>query len=166
MASPLPLEELWQSALVNYGLERPAMNVEIHVFRVILQTSLDKEACTRSVTPAGPMSDPVQTLEQIIEEWYDLEVETQNHSWKLTPVNEARSWSPNKDLLNPVYVLTRNGDPFHLTRPQWGLRSTMGGEKLDHCACPPKVAELLSLCWSPSKCMWANACAKLCHVVR
>ena len=128
MASPLPLEELWQSALVNYGLERPAMNVEIHVFRVILQTSLDKEACTRSITPAGPMSDPVQTLEQIIEEWYDLEVETQNHSWKLTPVNEARSWSPNKDLLNPVYVLTRNGDPFHLTRPH-GVFEVLWGEK-------------------------------------
>ena len=65
--------------------------------------------------------------EQIIEEWYDLEVETQNHSWKLTPVNEARSWSPNRDLLNPVYVLTRQGDPFHLTRPHgvfevlWGI---------------------------------------------
>ena len=94
MASPLPLEEHWQSALVNYGLERPARNVEIHVFRVILQTFLDKEACTRSVTLAGPMSDPVQTLEQIIEEWYDLEVEAQNHSWKLTPVNEARSCLP------------------------------------------------------------------------
>ena len=104
------------------------MNVEIHVFRVILQTSLDKEACTRSITPAGPMSDPVQTLEQIIEEWYDLEVETQNHSWKLTPVNEARSWSPNKDLLNPVYVLTRNGDPFHLTRPH-GVFEVLWGEK-------------------------------------
>ena len=37
------------------------------------------------------MSDSVQTLEQIIEEWYDLEVETQNHSWKQTLVNEARS---------------------------------------------------------------------------
>ena len=37
------------------------------------------------------MSDPVQTLEQVIE-GYDLEIETQNHSWKLTPVNEARSW--------------------------------------------------------------------------
>ena len=166
MASPLPLEERWQSALVNYGLERPAMNVEIHVFRVILQTSLDKEACTRSVTPAGPMSDPVQTLEQIIEEWYDLEVETQNHSWKLTPVNEARSWSPNRDLLNPVYVLTRQGDPFQPDTPPRGIRSFMGGKKLDHRACPPKVAELLSLCWSPSKCLWANACARLCHVVR
>ena len=111
------------------------------------------------------MSDPVQTLKQIIEEWYDVEVETQNHSWKLTPVNEARSWSPNKDLLNPVYVLTRNGDPFHLTRPH-GVFEVLWGEKSWTCACPPKVAELLSLCWSPSKCMWANACAKLCHVVR
>ena len=116
MASPLPCEERWQSALVNYGLERPSENTEIHVFRVILQTSLDKTACTRSVTSAGPMSDPVQTLEQIIEAWWDL-VETENHSWKLTAVNGARSWSPNKDLLNPVYVLTRKGDPFHLQRP-------------------------------------------------
>ena len=29
MASPLPLEELWRSALVNYGLERPSENTEI-----------------------------------------------------------------------------------------------------------------------------------------
>ena len=128
MASPLPFEERWHSALVNYGLERPSENTEIHVFRVILQTSLDKTACTRSVTSAGPMSDPVQTLEQIIEAWWDLVVEAQNHSWKLTAVNGARSWSPNKDLLNPVYVLTRKGDPFHLQRPHgvleviWGHR--------------------------------------------
>ena len=128
MASPLSFEEQWQSALVNYGLERPSENTEIHVFRVILQTSLDKTACTRSVTPAGPMSDPHQTLEQIIEEWWDLEVEEQHHSWKLTAVNRARSWSPNKDLLHPVYVLTRKGDPFHLQRPHgvfeviWGHR--------------------------------------------
>ena len=155
MASPLPLEELWHSALVNYGLERPSVNAEIHVFRAILQTSLDKKACTRSVTPAGPMSDPVQTLEQIIEEWWDLEVETQNHSWKLTSVNGARSWSPNKDLLNPVYVLTRHRDPFHPQRPHGVDR-----------ACPPKVDQLLSLCWSPANCMWTNACTKLCHVVR
>ena len=128
MASPLPLEELWHSALVNYGLERPSENTEIHVFRVILQTSLDKTACTRSVTSAGHMSDPVQTLEQIIEEWWDLEVETQNHSWKLTAVNGARSWSPNKDLLNPVYVLTRKGDPFHLQRPH-GVFEVIWGHK-------------------------------------
>ena len=73
------------------------------------------------------MGDLVQTLEQIIEAWWDLEVETQNHSWKLTAVNGARSWSPNKDLLNPVYVLIRKGDPFHLQRPHgvfeviWGI---------------------------------------------
>ena len=106
---------------MNYGLERQSEDTEIHVFRVILQTSLDKTACTRSVTPAGPMSDPIQTLEQIIEAWWDLEVETQNHSWKLTAVNGALSWSPNKDLLNPVYVLTRKGDPFHLQHAHFFL---------------------------------------------
>ena len=159
MASPLPFEELWHSALVNYGLERPSENTEIHVFRVILQTSLDKTACTRSVTSAGPMSDPVQTLEQIIEAWWDLEVETQNHSWKLTAVNGARSWSPNKDLLNPVYVLTRKGDPFHLQRPHgvfeviWGHRYWVTAIALPkwintyHCvgllknACGPMLSE-------------------------
>ena len=159
MASPLPFEELWHSALVNYGLERPSENTEIHVFRMILQTSLDKTACTRSVTSAGPMSDPVQTLEQIIEAWWDLEVETQNHSWKLTAVNGARSWSPNKDLLNPVYVLTRKGDPFHLQRPHgvfeviWGHRTWVTALALPkwinsyHCvgllqnACGPMLAQ-------------------------
>ena len=30
MASPFPCEERWQSALVNYGLERPSENTEIH----------------------------------------------------------------------------------------------------------------------------------------
>ena len=35
---------------------RPSENTEIHVFRAILQTSLDKNACTRSVISAGPMS--------------------------------------------------------------------------------------------------------------
>ena len=46
----------------------------------------------------------------------------------LTAVNRARTWSPNKDLLHPVYVLTRKGDPFHLQRPHgvmelsWGHR--------------------------------------------
>jgi len=66
MVSLPSLDELWQSALENYGLERPSEETEIHV-RVILQSSLDKQACTRSITLAGPLSDPHQTLEQIIE---------------------------------------------------------------------------------------------------
>lgn len=84
MVSLPSADELWQIALESYGLERPTEETEIHVFRVILQSSLDKEACTRSVTPAGPMSDPMQTLEQIIEAWWDLEIEDQDHSWLLT----------------------------------------------------------------------------------
>ena len=51
-----------------------------------------------------------------------------DHSWQLTAVNRARTWSANKDLLHPVYILTRKGDPFHLQRPHailevsWGHR--------------------------------------------
>jgi len=89
---------------------------------------LDKKACTRSLTPAGPISDPLQTLEQIIEEWWDLEVEEPNHSWTLTAVNRARTWSPNKELLHPVYVPNPQRGSLHLQRPlgvlevSWGHR--------------------------------------------
>ena len=129
MASLPSLDELWQSALDGYGLERPSEETEIHVFRVILKPSLDEQACTRSITHAGPLRDPNETLEQIIEACWHLEVEEQDHSWKLTAVNRARTWSPNKDLLHPVYILTRRGDPFYLQRPHgvlevsWGHRS-------------------------------------------
>lgn len=42
----------------GYGLERLSEETEIHVFRVILKPSLDEKACTRSITLAGPLSDP------------------------------------------------------------------------------------------------------------
>ena len=57
------------------GLMRPADVTEIHVYRVILQSSRDQNACTRSVTRTGPMSDPFQTLKRIIDEWWDLELD-------------------------------------------------------------------------------------------
>ena len=53
------------------------------------------------------------------------------------------------------------GGSLSSATPPWCFRSNMGAEMLDHCACPPKVDQLLSLCWTPSKCMWANACTKL-----
>ena len=56
------IDDLWHRAFENYGLKRPTGVTEIHVFRVILQSSRDKNACTRSVTRTGPMSDPFQTL--------------------------------------------------------------------------------------------------------
>ena len=46
------LRKLWFDAATEV--------TEIHVYCVILQSSRDKNACTRSVTKAGPMSDPVQ----------------------------------------------------------------------------------------------------------
>ena len=81
------IDDLWHRAFENYGLKRPTDVTEIHVFRVILQSSRDKNACTRSVTRTGPMSDPFQTLERIIDEWWDLELEEHDQSWMLSPVN-------------------------------------------------------------------------------
>ena len=72
------LDDLWRRAFVNYELHRPTDVTDIHVFRVLLQSSWDKNACTRSVTRTGPMSDPFQTLERILDEW-----------WRLFPVNSA-----------------------------------------------------------------------------
>ena len=132
MISSPSLEEMWQSALENYGLERPSEDTEIHVFRVILQTSVDKKACTRSVTPAGPMSDPLQTLEQIIEEWWDLEIEEQDHSWMLTAVNRAR-------LVASCLCSDPQGGSLSSPTPSWGYGSVMGASILDNCNCPPQV---------------------------
>ena len=94
---------------------------------------------SKHVPDQSPMLDPNETLEQIIEAWWDLEVEEQDHSWKLTAVNRARTWSPNKDLLHPVNILTRKGDPFHLQRPARGPGSVMGAPLLGNCRCPPQV---------------------------
>ena len=51
------LDDLWHRA-EHCGLMRPADVTEIHVYRVILQSFRDQNACTRSVTRTGPMSDP------------------------------------------------------------------------------------------------------------
>ena len=111
------LEVLWCKAFEHYGLQRPTDAAEIHVFRVLLQSSWDKNTCTRSVTRACPLSDPFQTLERIIDEWSDLEIEEHNQSWRLSPVNAACTWSTTDVLSSPAYVLTRKGNPFHSLRP-------------------------------------------------
>ena len=38
------IDDLWHRALENYGLQRPTDVTGIHVFRVILQSSWDKNA--------------------------------------------------------------------------------------------------------------------------
>ena len=111
------LDVLWCKAFEHYGLQRPTDAAEIHVFRVLLQSSWDKNTCTRSVTRACPLSDPFQTLERIIDEWSDLEIEEENQSWRLSPVNAACTWSTTDVLSSPAYVLTRKGNPFHSLRP-------------------------------------------------
>ena len=172
------IDDLWHKAFENYGLKRPSEVTEIHVFRVILQSHRDKNACTRSVTMAGPMSDPVQTLKQIIEEWWDLEIEEANQSWMLSPVNSAGVWSPNKDLSYPAYVLTRKGNPFHLLRPHgilevvWGHRQWVTAIALpkwiNNYHCLGLFAQVCPML-TPSCAMWCDdtrLCEELieCHI--
>eukprot|EP00434_Breviolum_minutum_P038594 symbB.v1.2.034242.t1/scaffold4248.1/size42442/1 len=126
--SPGPIDDLWDKALDNYGLVRPTEVTEIHVFRVILQSTWNKNACTRTVTRTDPRDDPFQTLTRIIGEWPDLELEEQHQSWRLFPVHRACTWSSANELSSSAYVLTRKGNPFHLLRSHavlevvWGHR--------------------------------------------
>ena len=89
-------------------------------------SSWDKNACTRSVTRTDPMGDPFQTLERIIDEWSDLELEEHDQSWRLSPVNSACTWSSTNELSSPAYVLTRKGNPFHFLRPHGVLEVVWG----------------------------------------
>ena len=163
MVSPPSVDELWQTALENYGLERPSEDTEIHVFRVILQTSRDKDACTRSVTRAGPMSDPIQTLEQIIEGLVGLG-DRGTRSFL-----DAHCCDPNKDLAHPAYVLTRKGDPFHLQRPHgvlevvWGHRFWVTAIALPKWINNYHCLGLLTLACGP---MLAQCCAMWCDDTR
>ena len=125
VSSP-PIEDLWNRALDNYGLLRPTEVTEIHVFRVILQSSWDKNARTRTVTRTDPMDDPFQALIRIIGEWPDLQLEEQHQSWRLFPVHRACTWSSANELSSPAYVLTRKGNPFHFLRPHGVLKVVWG----------------------------------------
>ena len=169
MASFPSIDDSWHWAFESYGLMRPTEVTEIHVYRVILQSSRDKNACTRSVTKAGPMSDPVQTLGQIIEEWWDLEIEEHDQSWKLSSVNRACTWSPNKDLSYPAYVLTRKGNPFHLLRPH-GVIEVLWGHRLwvTAIALPKWINNYHCLGLFTQVCgpMLASSCAMWCDDTR
>ena len=159
------IDDLWHRALENYGLQRPTDVTEIHVFRVILQSSWDKNACTRSVTRTDPMGDPFQTLERIIDEWPDLELEEQHQSWRLFPVNRACTWSSANELSSPAYVLTRKGNPFHFLRPHGVLEVVWGHRQWTTAICPPKVDQQLSLSWHLCPGVRAHARPVLCQLV-
>ena len=132
------LDVLWCKAFEHYGLQRPTDTAEIHVFRVLLQSSWDKNTCTRSVTRTCPLSDPFQTLERIIDEWSDLEIEEHNQSWRLSPVNTACTWSTTDELSSPAYVLTRKGNPFHSLRPHGVLEVVWGHRQWTTAIALPK----------------------------
>ena len=97
-----------------------------NVFRVLLQSSWDKNACSRTVTRTDPMDDPFQTLTRIIGEWSDLELEEQHQSWRLFPVHRACTWSSANELSSPAYVLIRKENPFHFLPPHGVLEVVWG----------------------------------------
>ena len=132
------LDDVWHRAFEHYGLMRPADVTEIHVYRVILQSSRDQNACTRSVTRTGPMSDPFQTLKRIMDEWWDLELDERDPSWMLSPVNSACTWSSTNDFSSPAYVLSRKGNPFHLLRPHGVLEVVWGHRQWTTAIALPK----------------------------
>ena len=132
--SSSPIDDLWHRALENYGLIRPTEVTDIHVFRVILQSSWTRMRVLGRLPERNPMGDPFQRLERIIDEWPDLELEEQHQSWRLFPVNRACTWSSANELSSPAYVLTRKGNPFHFLRPH-GVLDVVWGHRNGHC--PP-----------------------------
>eukprot|EP00434_Breviolum_minutum_P044207 symbB.v1.2.039461.t1/scaffold6579.1/size16916/1 len=84
------------------------------------------------------MGDPFQTLERIIDEWPDLELEEQHQSWRLFPVNSACTWSSANELSSPAYVLTRKGNPFHFLRPHGVLEVVWGHRQWTTAIARPK----------------------------
>ena len=114
--------------LTTMDCNAPFDVTEIHVFPAILQPFLTNNACARSVTRTSPNCDPFQTLEQIIDQWWDLELEEHDQSWMLSPVNSAYTWSSVPAASSPTYVLARKGNSFHLLRSHgvleviWGHR--------------------------------------------
>ena len=84
------------------------------------------------------MGDPFQTLERIIDEWPDLELEEQHQSWRLFPVNRACTWSSANELSSPAYVLTRKGNPFHFLRPHGVLEVVWGHRQWTTAIALPK----------------------------
>ena len=126
----------------------------------------DKNTCTRSVTRTCPLSDPFQTLERIIDEWSDLEIEEHNQSWRLSPVNTACTWSTTDELSSPAYVLTRKGNPFHSLRPHGVLEVVWGHRQWTTAIALPKWINKVPLSWSLCPGLRAHADPVLCYLVR
>ena len=82
--------------------------------------------CETKVTPAGPMSDPLQTLEQIIEAWWDLRSKNKViHGYSLLWIEPARGL-PTKTSYTLSMFWPVRGDPFHLQRLHGVLEVSWG----------------------------------------
>ena len=108
------LDTKWKNASFRFGLARPTEETEIHTYRVLDAAAPMVKCCRRSVIPANPMSNPVRTIEQIIEAWPDLNFTEEEASWQLIEIDESRMKSYCNDLHCPSYILMlRNGGNLH-----------------------------------------------------
>lgn len=60
------IDDRWQEAFDKVGLERPADELELLVFRVVILTITSETICTKSVTSASPNSEPKEVIANLL----------------------------------------------------------------------------------------------------
>ena len=112
---------------MNVGLERPADDVEILVFRVVF-TATNKTICTKSVTSASPNCEPEEVIANLLAPWPDLVVPGA-YTWRLAMVHPSRKQAREPELCQPTYIIIPAALPVLRRRPHclvevvWGHQS-------------------------------------------
>ena len=110
------IDDRWQEAFDQVGLERPADQLELLVFRVVLTVTSDT-VCSKSVTAACPNSEPQEVIASLLVPWPNL-LETQAAgTWRLTMVHPSRKQAREPALCQPTYIITLPANPSLRRRP-------------------------------------------------
>ena len=121
------IDDRWQDAFASVGLERPADEVEILVYRVVF-TATNKTICTKSVTSASPNCEPEEVISNLLTPWPDL-LAPGADTWRLAMVHPSRKQAREPELCQPTYIIIPASLPVLRRRPQcllevvWGHRS-------------------------------------------
>ena len=117
------IDDRWQEAFANVGLERP----EILVFRVVF-TATNKTICAKSVTSASPNCEPEEVIANLLAPWPDL-LAPGADTWRLAMVHPSRKQAREPELCQPTYIIIPAALPVLRRRPQcllelfWGHQS-------------------------------------------
>ena len=109
------IDDRWQEAFDKIGLERPAEELNILVFRVVLTITSDT-ICTKSVVTASPNCEPKEVIANILTPWPDLSVQAEG-TWRLTMVHPSRKQAREPELCQPTYVIIPAATPSLRRRP-------------------------------------------------